>query len=127
MQLRDIADMEDYLEDRCYCPHEIYDLSGFFYEIFKPDTECELLSIRDEDAFVVVTSEYGKQEIILIYLTDGKVDDCVRFDNTENNRKQVSDYVSGKIDLMYIDEYSETNTQGELEKILIGTDFVCVS
>lgn len=127
MQLRDIADMEDYLEDRCYCPHEIYDLSGFFYEIFKPDTECELLSIRDEDAFVVVTSEYGKQEIILIYLTDGKVDDCVRFDNTENNRKQVSDYVSGKIDLMHIDEYPETNTQGELEKILIGTDFVCVS
>lgn len=127
MQLKDIADMEDYLNDRCYCPYEIYDLSGFFCEIFEPDTECELLSIRDEDAFVVVTSEYGKQEIILIYLTDGKVDDCVRFDNTENNRKQVSDYVSGKIDLMHIDEYPETNTQGELEKILIGTDFVCVS
>lgn len=127
MKLKDIADMTDYLENRCYCPYEIYDLSGFFYEIFEPDTECELSSIRDEDAFVVVTSEYGKQEIILIYLTDGKVDDCVRFDNTENNRKQVSDYVSGEIDMMYIDEYPETKTQESVEELLHGADFVCVS
>ena len=127
MKLKDIADMEDYLNDRCYCPYEIYDLSGFFYEIFEPDTECELLSLRDEDAFVVVTSEYGKQEIIHICLTDGKVDDCVRFDNTENNRKQVSDYVSGEIDTMHIDEYPETKTQESVEKLLLGADFVCVS
>ena len=127
MKLKDIADMEDYLNDRCYCPYEIYDLSGFFFENFLPDTECELLSLRDEDAFVVVTNKYGKQEIIFIYLTDGKVDDCVRFDNTENNRKQVSDYVSGAIDMMHIDEYPETKTQESVEELLHGTDFVCVS
>ena len=127
MKLKDIADMEDYLNDRCYCPYEIYDLSGFFFENFLPDTECELLSLRDEDAFVVVTNKYGKQEIIHICLTDGKVDDCVRFDNTENNRKQVSDYVSGEIDTMHIDEYPETKTQESVEKLLLGADFVCVS
>ena len=127
MKLKDIADMEDYLNDRCYCPCEIYDLSGFFYEIYEPDTECELLSLRDEDAFVVVTNKYGKQEIIFIYLTDGKVDDCVRFDNTENNRKQVSDYVSGEIDTMHIDEYPETKTQESVEELLHCADFVCVS
>lgn len=127
MKLKDIADMEDYLNDRCYCPYEIYDLSGFFFENFLPDTECELLSLRDEDAFVVVTNKYGKQEIIFIYLTDGKVDDCVRFDNTENNRKQVSDYVSGEIDTMHIDEYPETKTQESVEELLHCADFVCVS
>lgn len=31
MKLEDIADIKDYLETRCYNPHEIYDLSGFFY------------------------------------------------------------------------------------------------
>ena len=127
MKLKDIADMEDYLNDRCYCPYEIYDLSGFFFENFLPDTECELLSLRDEDAFVVVTNKYGKQEIIFIYLTDGKVDDCVRFDNTENNRKQVSDYVSGEIDTMHIDEYQETKTQESVEELLHCADFICVS
>lgn len=29
MKLKDIADMKDYLETRCYCPYEIYDTSGF--------------------------------------------------------------------------------------------------
>ena len=24
MKLKDVADMEDYLENRCYCPGEIY-------------------------------------------------------------------------------------------------------
>lgn len=27
MQLKDIADMETYLTERCYCPGEIYDIS----------------------------------------------------------------------------------------------------
>lgn len=30
MKLKDIADMKDYLETRCYCPYEIYDMTGFF-------------------------------------------------------------------------------------------------
>ena len=30
MKLKDIADMNDYLENRCYCPYEIYDMTGFF-------------------------------------------------------------------------------------------------
>lgn len=131
MQLRDIADMEDYLEDRCYCPHEIYDLSGFFFEWFYPETECELLAhfgeSDDEKYYVIVKTESGKEEIINIFVTDGRVDDCLRFDNTPHNREQIQKYENGEIDNITIDEYPETNTQGELEKILIGTDFVCVS
>jgi hypothetical protein len=33
MKLKDIADMEDYLENRCYCPYEIYDMTGFFLTV----------------------------------------------------------------------------------------------
>ena len=43
MKLKDIADMNDYLENRCYCPYEIYDMTGFFYELFYPETECTVL------------------------------------------------------------------------------------
>ena len=131
MKLKDIADMMDYLEDRCYCPYEIYDLSGFFFEWFYPETECELFThfgeSDDEKYYVVVKNESGKEEIINISVTDGRVNDCLRFDNTPHNREQIQKYKSGEIDHITIDEYPETNTQGELEKILIGTDFVCVS
>ena len=44
MKLKDIADMEDYLENRCYCPYEIYDMTGFFFNCFEPEVECELLA-----------------------------------------------------------------------------------
>ena len=44
MKLKDIADMKEYLENRCYCPYEIYDLTGFFFNCFEPDVECELLA-----------------------------------------------------------------------------------
>lgn len=44
MKLRDIADMKEYLENRCYYPYEIYDISGFFFKCFTPDIECEVLT-----------------------------------------------------------------------------------
>jgi len=31
MQLKDIANMEEYLENDCYRPGEIYDSTGFFF------------------------------------------------------------------------------------------------
>ncbi len=34
MKIKDILDMETYLTERCYCPNEIYEPSGFFYQLF---------------------------------------------------------------------------------------------
>ena len=131
MQLKDIADMTDYLENRCYCPYEIYDMTGFFFELFYPDTECKLLFSGSRGAihgvFVTVTSEYNREEIIYIEITDDKVDSCIRLDNTENNREQIEKFMNGQIDKMSIDEYESTKTKESLENIMLVADAVCIS
>lgn len=38
MRLRDhIPDADRYLAHDCYCPGEVYDLTGFFYEVYSGD------------------------------------------------------------------------------------------
>lgn len=129
MKLKDIADMTDYLENRCYCPYEIYDMTGYFYELFYPDTECKLLFSGNRGAihgvFVTVTSEYNREEIIYIEITDDKVDDCTRLDNTGNNREQIEKFMNGQIDKMSIDEYEDGATQRALEEVFGIADMVC--
>ena len=110
MKLQDIADMRDYLEDRCYCPYEIYDMTGFFYELFYPETECTVLAQGSRRSihgvFVIAKSKDNHDErIIYIEITDNKVDSCVRLDNTQNNREQIQKFINGEIDVMSFDEY----------------------
>lgn len=136
MKLKDIADMKDYLETRCYCPYEIYDTSGFFYELFYPDTECTLLISgsmgKIHGAFVVAkperTGDYkSKEQIIYIEITDNMVDDCVRIDNTQNNRGQIEKFMNGEISKMAFDEYDDNNTSESLNEVLSLADAICVS
>ena len=136
MKLQDIADMNDYLENRCYCPYEIYDMTGFFYELFYPETECTVLVSGSRGSvhgiFVIASSEpigniNGKEQIIYIEITDDKVDSCIRFDNTQNNREQIKKFMNSEIDKMSIDEFDDTNTSKELEKVLSVADVICIS
>ena len=136
MQLQDIADMSDYLEDRCYCPYEIYDMTGFFYELFYPETECTLLisgSMGDiHGVFVIAKSKKTgsyepKEQIIYIDIIDDKVSGCVRFDNTQNNRRQIKKYMNGEINVMSFDEYEVGSTQKNIEEIMSVADAICVS
>lgn len=135
MQLKDIADMKDYLENRCYRPHEIYDMTGFFYEHFYPDTECEILVSGSKGAihgtFVIAKSTpigtiEGKEQIIYIEITDNKVDSCIRFDNTPNNRDQILKFMNGEIDKMIFDEYEVGSTQKAIDKIMSVADAICI-
>jgi len=136
MKLKDIADMADYLENRCYCPHEIYDMTGIFYELFFPETECTLLISgsmgKIHGTFVVAkperTGDYKpKEQIIYIEITDNIVDDCVRIDNTQNNREQIQKFMNGEIDMMSFDEYEVGSTQKNIEEIMSVADAICVS
>lgn len=136
MKLKDIADMKDYLENRCYCPCEIYDMTGFFYELFYPDTECELFISGSRGAihgdFVIASPKpFGniksKEQIIYIEITDNKVDSCVRLDNTRNNREQIQKFMNGEIERMSFDEYEVGSTQKGLEEIMSIADAICVS
>ena len=131
MTLSDIADMDDYLENRCYCPYEIYDMNGFFFQIFKPETECKHLIAGERGAihgvFVIAkTNPDALAQIIYIEITGDNVDSCVRFDATANNIDQVLKFMNGKIDKMTLDEFKKGATAKLLEEIFEVADAIIV-
>lgn len=131
MTLSDIADMDDYLENRCYCPYEIYDMSGFFFQIFKPETEYKHLIAGERGAihgvFVIAkTNRDALEQIIYIEITGNNVDSCVRFDATANNIDQVLKFMNGKIDKMTLDEFKKGRTAKSLEEIFEVADAIMV-
>lgn len=132
MKLKDIADMEKYLENRCYCPYEIYDMTGFFFQCFKPDTECKFIAEGERGAihgtFVLAKAdEDSKEQIVYIEHRNGIVETCTRFDATENNKHMVIDFMDGRINKMILDEYSDTNTKEALSKIMDLADAIILS
>lgn len=128
-KLGDIADMDDYLENRCYCPYEIYDISGFFFQIFKPETECKHLITGERGAihgvFVIAkTNPDALEQIIYIEITGDNVDSCIRFDATENNIEQVSKFINGEIKKMSLDEFENGATAKSLEEVYSIADAI---
>lgn len=133
MKLKDIADMEEYLENRCYCPHEIYDMTGFFFNCFEPDVECELLAEGERDSihgtFVMAKpSQFNEDSLQIIYIEhqDGYVDSCIRIDATENNKEQILKFLNGEIEKMCFNEYADTKTDEALKEIFSIADAVCM-
>ena len=132
MKLKDIADMQDYLEHRCYCPGEIYDMSGFFYQVFSPEADCLLMAegnkgdIHGKFVVTAATHENAKPQIIYIDIVNYKVHGCVRFDATENNISQIMQFMRGEIEKMVLDEYKETDTVKALNEILSIADAIMI-
>lgn len=131
MTLSDIADMTEYLENRCYCPYEIYDMSGFFFQTFKPETECRHLIAGEmgsiHGVFVIAKpNPKALEQIIYIEITGNNVDDCVRFDATENNIEQVLKFMNGELEEMVIDEFDKGATAKSLEEIFEVADAIMV-
>lgn len=124
MKIGDILDMRDYLANRCYCPNEIYGLDGIFFQLFDADEECEILSEGERDIFIIATPREGKEQIIYIEHDGNTVSDCTRFDATENNKKQVREYLKGERDQIFLDEYE--NTVKPLDEIMRMSDAVLI-
>ncbi len=101
MKLKDIADMEEYLENRCYCPNEIYDASGIFYNMFYPENNCLFIGShkRGQATYVYAVSndEYDNAQILHITIVGGSICDCIRLPYNENNIKQLKRLCSGEI------------------------------
>lgn len=131
MQLKDIANMEEFLENNCYCPGEIYDMTGFFYQVFSPDTECKLFcegccgSIHGKFVIAKAEEEYNPQ-IIYIEITDDKVDSLLRIDATENNMTQIKGFMNGTFNTMHLNEFPESRTAESLEEIFKMADAILV-
>ena len=133
MKLKDIADMEDYLENRCYCPHEIYDMTGFFFCCFSPESECELLAEGERGqihgSFVLVhPSQFNKANLQIVYIEhkDGVVESCIRLDATDNNKEQILKFLHGDIKKMKLDEYSDTKTAESLNEVMSIADAILI-
>ena len=131
MKLQDIVDMKDYLENRCYCPYEIYDMTGFFFQLFKPETDCVVFVEGERGAihgtFVFAKEDVNsKMQIIYIEHENNVVNDCVRLDATKNNVDQILKFMSGEIEKMSFDEYKDTNTAESLEEIFSLADAIMI-
>lgn len=132
MKLKDIADMEEYLENRCYCPYEIYDFTGIFFNCFKPNVECELLAEGERGSihgtFVMAKpSQFNEGSLQIIYIEhkNGYVDSCIMIDATENNKEQILKFLNGEIEQMHFDEYTDTKTEESLKEIFSIADAIC--
>lgn len=128
-KLSDIADMKEYLENRCYMPGEIYDISGFFYQVFKPDTECRLLCAGERAAFhgvfvIAKESPEALEQIIYIEITDNKVDDCMWLNATNNNIEQVLKFMNGETEKILVDGFKIGTTARSLDEIFKAVDAI---
>ena len=123
MQLKDIANMEDFLLNDCYCPGEIYDSTGFFFRVFEAEESCKLLingSFKDEN----VTAVLCKDQILCFWIDGKKITNAVRCDATENNVKEIVEVLSGKKSKMNIDEFEKDKTKKSLDELLSIADFI---
>ncbi len=124
-QLKDIYDMEYYLQYKCYCPGEIYSFDGFFYQIFDKEDGCIVIGERGKDniltngdySLVCVLAEHEQNtQLLMISVNEdtGKIGGILRVDPTLNNIKLVKDIIkNNKTDL----KFDEIN-QGEAKKAL---------
>ena len=127
LTLGDIADMDEYLANRCYCPGEIYDVTGFFFQVFTPETECKNLWVNDKAVSVIAKeSPEALEQIIYIEITGNKVDNCVRLDATENNIEQVLKFMKGEINKVSLDELENGATAKSLEEVFSIADAIMV-
>lgn len=136
MKLKDIFNMEHYLANECYCPGEIYSVDGFFYQIFKPEAECEtIIESKEYDNFlskipckvILAKDTDGILQILIIMYEEEKIKDIIRFDATENNIKLVKEGITkGKTDLKF-NEYEEGKTAKSIKEMLEIADAITYS
>lgn len=135
MKLKELhEDMERYLQQDCYCPHEIYSTDGFFYQLFYEDEECEKLGVakgaNTETVYCIVeeTKEHKRAILEVVLCEDNnKIADITRYDATENNIEIVSRAIkNGIVDTLKwckennrnIDEFEKGSTAKSLKQLL---------
>ena len=121
--------MEDYLQNRCYCPNEIYSADGFFYKLFDKNEDCKYLgeeSSKYNFIAVITKDTESVVQILLIFRTDDlkEIVDVIKYDATENNIKLVKDLINRKIDKAKFDEYGKGKTKKALEDIIKFSDAI---
>ena len=122
-RLGDIEDMERFLAEDCYCPGEIYDVTGFFCQVFSVDDECVLIERSSGMTAVVATSKHATKPQAIIFWHDdedtpGRIIDAQRVDATDNNIGILRSIVNGeKPDGRKLNEFEPGSMAKSLEEI----------
>lgn len=120
-------DVKRYLEHDCYCPGEIYDVSGFWAMVYKESDKCTVIeNDGKKTAVIMATPEEYKQIVCLWYDNDdgdneeNHILNMQRVDATENNIKVIHKYFAGTIEkgIDEFDEFIPGEGQKSLEKLL---------
>lgn len=116
MKLKELhKDISRYLKHDCYCPNEVYDVTGFFYNLVYEDAECKLLGDYPDRSdsgrvFLVATYNSDSKPILLnVWYNDECIEGMERYDLSEQNIDQIKKYWNGEIEAKDI-EFSEKDT-----------------
>ena len=73
MKLNEVhKDIERYFAEDCYCPHEVYSVDGFCYQLVFGDAECKVIGTYpskedgEEITFVITASGKNHDHPILL-------------------------------------------------------------
>lgn len=134
------ADMVRYLDEDCYCPGEIYDVTGFFFQNYKPESACVVIAANDERTAVVAKpwnfkggcdDEGAKPQALVFWHDDderpGRIVAAQRVDATENNIGILKTIVDGgRPDGRKLDEFEKGSTAKSLREVMGLCDLVLV-
>jgi hypothetical protein len=136
MKIQDLhPDIKRYLEEDCYCQHEVYSFDGFSYMLVYPEEECislgSLSYYTDENILFCIRKEIDnhiESRIVVCFfinLTDNKCKDALRFDATENNLNIVNTWIkNNKIEKSNFDRYYSGETAKGIEELLARCDAI---
>lgn len=124
-ELGDLYDMSYYLGNECYCPGEIYDVSGFFYQVYHVDDKCTLLCEGKHKGCDVV-AVLCKDQILAFWVEDNKIISAERYDATENNVSEITSLLTGKKSKITLDEFEDGKMQKSVSELLQLADAVLV-
>lgn len=132
MKIKDVhPDMERYLQEDCYCPYEVYDPTGFFFDLFYPDYECLCVKKADRASVVIAhgnLDEHKKRpQCLFIQHRGGKVIDVTRVDATDNNIDLLKRLADGEsCEGRKLDEFKEGSTARSLAEMFSLCDAVII-
>lgn len=132
MKIKDVhPDMERYLQDDCYCPYEVYDPTGFFFDLFYPDYECLCVKKADKASVVIAHGSFDEHkkrpQCLFIQHEDGKVINVTRVDATDNNIDLLKHLADGEpCEGRKLDEFEKGSTAKSLAEMLSLCDAVII-
>lgn len=116
------SDMERYLAEDCYCPGEIYDVSGFFYILYTVNDPCIIVNSNKDRTAVIARPDDDKPQVIMFWHDElsepEKIIEAQRADATENNIALMRDFVDSGTSSRKLDEFVPGETKRSLESIL---------